>query len=143
MTTTVDAFDPRLALRRVGECVAVGAGLGGLYLATGLGIPCPLREATGIWCPACGGTRMLSAGLRGDLVGAFWWNPFAFVVLAVVALCTVAWAVEVAGGPRWRPLARWGGVSQTRLYWVLGAVAAVFMVVRNIPHWPPRIPFVG
>ncbi len=37
--------------------------------------PCLIYEKTGLWCPACGGTRAVLALLDGRIVPAFWWNP--------------------------------------------------------------------
>ena len=110
---------------------AVGVGIAGVYLTTGFGIPCPLAQM-GILCPFCGGTRMVAALVRGDVVAALHWNPFLFVGGIVAGVASVAWVVEVLGGPRLRLPASWGPMTQRRLYLVGGVVAAVFMVVRNL-----------
>ena len=46
--------------------------LSALFATTGFGLPCPFLALTGWQCPLCGGTRMGSALLHGDLVSAFW-----------------------------------------------------------------------
>lgn len=46
---------------------------------------CLLRLAVGLPCPACGMTRAWVHAVHGDLVGAFWLNPFGLVLLAMAA----------------------------------------------------------
>lgn len=70
-------------LRVLGIWLAVGL----VYLiwvrATGWGIPCPIHTVTGLECPGCGITRMLTALSRGDWAsaraanaGLFYLSPF-------------------------------------------------------------------
>ncbi|MGD9549118.1 MAG: DUF2752 domain-containing protein [Candidatus Krumholzibacteriia bacterium] len=77
---------------------------------------CPLREATGIPCPTCGGSHTLVALARGDPWTALGANPalcgfvlaFAVAVLwAALALAVPALRVDVRLGPRERRTARW------------------------------------
>lgn len=51
-------------------------------------VPCPLSDATGVPCPACGVTRAASSLLRGDVDGmvAQWPGMLLTVLLAVMAL---------------------------------------------------------
>lgn len=57
---------------------------------------CPLRQATGLPCPTCGGTRAALAAARGDLPAAFRLNP-----LVMVAACGVAlWLILRVGFAR-------------------------------------------
>lgn len=116
-----------------------GAALGGVYAGTGLGIPCPLKLATGWDCPLCGGTRMAAALLHGDVTAAFVYNPLALIGLVVAVLLGVAWLAELFGAPRWRlprSLGRriagvpgWG-------WWVVGLTVTVgYMLLRNLA-WP-------
>ena len=60
---------------------AFGIGVSTLYATTGFGFPCPFRELTGWECPFCGGTRLGSALLHGDVAAAFAYNPLVFVSL--------------------------------------------------------------
>lgn len=82
-------------------------------------ILCWFRRATGIACPACGGTRMAQSLASGDLPGAIAFNPLLFALVASL----VAWAalrlvwgrrLVVELHPRWR-----------RVGWSLVAVALV------------------
>ncbi len=62
-------------------------GLGLAYyiwiLVTGLVIPCFYLKTTGLFCPGCGVTRMFLSLLKLDIVGAFLYNPVAFVLFFV------------------------------------------------------------
>lgn len=126
-----EPFSAARALRTVGQVGLVGVGIGAVFAATGFGLSCGLIEF-GIYCPFCGGTRMVASALRGDLAGAFHWNPMLFIGGIVLGLVSLAWVVEVAGGPKLRTPRRWGPLTQKRLYVVGGVVAAVFMLVRNL-----------
>ncbi|GAA1830369.1 DUF2752 domain-containing protein [Microlunatus capsulatus] len=113
-----------------------GVGVSGVYAATGLGLPCPFLMATGWECPLCGGTRLGSALLHGDLVAAFLYNPVVLVGLVVVSVLGVLWTLEALGGPAVRLPARVATrvarVHPTR-WLVLGLVAAAaFVVLRNL-----------
>ena len=90
--------------------------------------PCPLHALTGLWCPLCGGTRMVAALVQGHWATALHDNAFALLVLAPLAAAGLAmWTADaVADRPRRRLLA--GGA-----WWALAGAALVFTVVRNLP----------
>ena len=83
--------------------LAAGLTLSAVYATTGVGVPCPFLALTGWSCPLCGGTRMGSALLHGDLSAAFAFNPLALIGVAVLAVLTALWGVAAAGGPAVRP----------------------------------------
>lgn len=120
-----------MALARVAGVGGVGAVITAVYVATGKGITCPSLRL-GFLCPFCGGTRMAAAVVRGDLGQAFGWNPFLFVGGVVLGLASLAWLVELLGGPQVRPPSRFGPITQTRVYWVLGVLALLFTLARNL-----------
>lgn len=84
----------------LGGFFGYGVGLSALYATTGYGLPCPFRAVTGWDCPFCGGTRLGSALLHGDLAAAWAFNPAVLVGLVIVSGLGVAWVVERFGGPR-------------------------------------------
>ncbi|MGI3784564.1 MAG: DUF2752 domain-containing protein, partial [Janthinobacterium lividum] len=96
-------FRARSALRPLVGFFAAGLGLSALYATTGVGVSCPFRAVTGWDCPLCGGTRMGSALLHGDVAEAFAFNPVALVVVALLGVLGVLWVVEALGGPAVRP----------------------------------------
>ena len=129
-------FRAARGLGYLGGLAASGVALSGLYVGTGLGLPCPFRMATGWDCPLCGGTRLGGALLRGDLVAAFLFNPVVLVGLVVLTVLGVLWSVEALGGPAVRLPAR-AAARAARVHptqWlVLGlVVAAAFVLLRNL-----------
>jgi hypothetical protein len=115
---------------------AFGIGVSTLYATTGFGFPCPFRELTGWECPFCGGTRLGSALLHGDVAAAFAHNPLVFVSLIAGILVGALWLVEALGGPKVRPPARWQAaarrISPTRWWIIVGVLAALYVVLRNL-----------
>ncbi|WP_434588562.1 DUF2752 domain-containing protein [Streptomyces sp. A5-4] len=88
---------------------------------------CPLLQLTGIYCPGCGGLRSAHGVATGDLAGAFGANAMAVVGYAI---CAALWAVWVVRSARGLPMR-----VQVKpvFWWSLGAVAAIFSIVRNLP----------
>ena len=105
---------------------ALAAGAAALLI---LRPPCLILESTGLYCGACGVTRMVEELLRGRWEAAFWQNPYMFFVLPLAALWLGGEALCYVRGrpPLWRR--RW------MLGVLLAAVAAgaVFTVLRNLP----------
>ncbi|MFI9231092.1 DUF2752 domain-containing protein [Streptomyces rimosus] len=123
----------KATLRRAAVAFGVGA-LGAAYLwhtnphePGHLLLPCPFRWATGLLCPACGGTRMAYDLMHGDLVGAFHDNAV-LLVLGVPAAAYVIgrWLYAGLRGRRFR--ARLGARGNA----VVLGIAAVWMLVRNL-----------
>ena len=116
--------------------LAAGLTLSAVYATTGAGVPCPFLALTGWSCPLCGGTRMGSALLHGDLSAAFAFNPLALIGVAVLAVLTALWGVAAAGGPAVRPprvLAEWAGRVGATRWLVIGlVVATAYAVLRNL-----------
>ncbi|MGI8458615.1 MAG: DUF2752 domain-containing protein [Propionibacteriaceae bacterium] len=105
-------FEVRRALLGLGAFGAVGVSVSTIYATTGVGLPCPLRTLTGWDCPLCGGTRLGSALLHGDVEAAFVANPLVLIGLGVLVVLGGLWIVEAIGGPRFRPPARVQTVSR-------------------------------
>jgi hypothetical protein len=93
-----------------------------------LPLRCPTKLVTGLECPACGGMRLAHDLLHGDLRAAAHDNLF-LLVAAPVLLALMA--DERRNGP-W---SQRRGRSRMTPY-AVGAVAATWMVVRNLPRWP-------
>ncbi len=88
---------------------------------------CPLLQLTGIYCPGCGGLRSAHAVATGDLAAAFGANAMAVVGYGVFAVLWAVWVVRAGRGIPVRITLR------PAHWWAIGAVAAVFSVVRNLP----------
>lgn len=129
-------FEAVGGLRWLVGYAAFGLGISTLYATTGFGFPCPFRELTGWDCPFCGGTRLGSALLHGDIAAAFAYNPLVFVSLVAGVLVGALWIVEALDGPRVRPPASWQNAARRigpTWWWIIaGIVAAVYVVLRNV-----------
>jgi hypothetical protein len=114
---------------------AVGTGavlVGGLaYLGLGdphrpnfIFPPCPFYALTGLYCPGCGGLRMMHDVLNGDLAAAVVDNVFALVGLPMLLVWIV---LRVRSGRPWMTPA--AAV-------VIIVAATAWTVVRNLPGFP-------
>lgn len=104
-------------------------GLVGVWLSeTGHGIPCIFHAVTGMQCPGCGVTRMLSALLHGDWRGAWESNAAVLtlspVLAGLVGLSLVRWIRT--GSAR---LPRWADAVTV----VCVVLLLLFTVARNLP----------
>ena len=129
-------FRPTAALRPLTGFFAIGLGLSALYATTGVGVVCPFRAVTGWDCPLCGGTRMGSALLHGDVATAFAFNPVALIGIAFLGVIGVLWVVEAVGGPVVRPPAgvrqRLRSTTPTQRLVVFFAFGVLYTVLRNL-----------
>jgi hypothetical protein len=91
---------------------------------------CPTKMLTGLDCPACGGLRMVRALLTGNWSAAVHDNVVLLACVPFVAYVWVRWLVAVLRGRAYS-----FAISRRGAYVILG-VAAVWMVVRNLPGWP-------
>lgn len=89
---------------------------------------CPLLALTGLYCPFCGGLRVVYDLSHFDLGGAMARNPLAVIGLPLVALLWLLWAQQAFTGRRLYRLPLW-------TTWASLAVLGVFMVLRNVPGW--------
>ena len=121
----IRAFAPAAVL------VATGAGL--LLVHTldpgepGNYPTCPWLMVTGTFCPGCGTLRMLHALTHGDVTTAVAMNPFALVMVVVLAAGWMAWAWQARWG---LPVATWVPQWAATGYLVL---TVVYWVARNLP----------
>ncbi len=94
---------------------------------------CPLKFVTGIDCPVCGSLRATHSLIQGHLGAAAGHNLL--FVLAVPFIVS-AWATWMAAAVGW-PVRRWR--VPARAWPALAVIAALFMVLRNVPapplHW--------
>ncbi len=90
---------------------------------------CVFLQATGLYCPGCGGLRAVNELAHLDIVAALSSNVFAVVLAVLTALIWAAWARSQATG---RPVAwdRW--ITPLNAYLLLGSMS-VFSVLRNTP----------
>lgn len=58
-------------------------------------LSCPLRWATGIPCPGCGGTRTALFLMRGNIWEALWTNPLSFLLIIFFAISGVWILIDI------------------------------------------------
>ena len=115
--------------------VLAGAATGFLYLvnphAHQVFLPCPFRLITGLYCPFCGGLRMVHDLAHGQLVAALHDDALALPLLAIAVL---AWLNVAVGSWLGRPVVR-----VRRPGWLWPAVVVVLVawtILRNLPFGP-------
>ena len=121
--------------RPLSGAMAAGSATAFLYLvnphAHQVFLPCPFRVLTGLYCPFCGGLRMVHDLAHGHAVQAFHDNALAIPLLLVAVLAWLNAAVECWRG---RPVVR-----LRRPAWLWPAVTVVLVgwtVLRNLPFGP-------
>lgn len=85
----------------------------------------------GLACPACGGTRAVSALFRGDLIAAVRLNPLVVLALVYVLLVLVALHMEVLFRLKWAHALR-KRMTDYRVIIGWTIATAIFTLVRNI-----------
>ncbi|MCM3886921.1 DUF2752 domain-containing protein [Frankia sp. R82] len=123
--------------RMVAAAVTAGAAAGLAYLAghnphnPTVPMPaCPIRHVTGLDCPACGTLRLTYDLLHGHWTQAVHDNVFVLAGAPLLVGLLARQARAVWRGDR-APL-------PPALAYGLGATAAAWMIIRNLPGWPLR-----
>jgi hypothetical protein len=91
---------------------------------------CPFHALTGLWCPGCGGLRMVHALLHGRLGEAAHDNVVLLAASPVLLGLLLAWSVTTLRGGRFRLRLR--PVVAVALF----ALVLAWFVVRNLPGFP-------
>ncbi|MFF5764383.1 DUF2752 domain-containing protein [Streptomyces tanashiensis] len=125
----------RSPVRRLAAPVATLAGVVAAFAYVGAVDPnepghypvCPLLRFTGVYCPGCGGLRSAYAFVHGDLPAALGANALAVVGYGAFAVVMTVWLIRAVRGVPMRL-----AVSPV-LWWGIGAVLALFTLVRNLP----------
>jgi hypothetical protein len=117
------------------EAVLAGAAAGFLYLVNPhshqVFLPCPFRALTGLYCPFCGGLRMVHDLAHGQLAAALHDDALA---LPLLLLAVLAWLNLAVGRWRGRPVVRVR--RPVWLYPALVVVLVAWTVLRNLPFSP-------
>ena len=116
--------------KRIFQVAAVCFGLAALSVLLLLWKPpCLILRFTGLYCPGCGGQRMMDAILHGDFLSAFRRNSFLFCLFPLLLFYLTWEAVRYVRGKsplyKRKPALFAGGIVLIS--------ALVFMILRNLP----------
>jgi hypothetical protein len=89
-------------------------------------LPCPFHLATGLLCPACGGTRVVYDLMHGHVAAAWSDNSALLLTSPYAVILLGCWIWSGLRGRRWHP--RIGRRTQAAIL----VAAVMWMVVRNI-----------
>jgi len=93
---------------------------------------CWFHKTTGLYCPGCGATRATHELLHGKVISALRHNALWTLGLPLALYVAVSEMLLLLGR---RPL--WGNpIRRCWFLWAVGAAAAIFFLLRNIPLWP-------
>jgi hypothetical protein len=87
---------------------------------------CPLRAATGLWCPLCGGLRATYSLAHADIAAALRENAVFVLALPVLFALWLEWVWRARRG---RPPRR---ITAQAVVWLV-VVCTLFTVLRNLP----------
>jgi len=107
--------------------------IGYILVLTLLKYRCPLHELFGIWCPGCGGTRMIVSFVHLDFYQAFRWNPFCFILLIVGLIYLITGIIIYI---RKRVII----VPTVKVWIFLIVLLVIYMIIRNIDMFSYLIP---
>lgn len=94
---------------------------------------CPFRFLFGLWCPGCGGTRMIKSLFHLDFYQAFRYNPLLFILL----ICGIIYLIiNIVLYIKKKALIK---PSVKILVFIL-ILLIVYMILRNIPLFSYLIP---
>lgn len=100
--------------------------------AFGLADGCVIKQATGFSCWSCGLTRMLDSLIRLDVVAAFRYNPYFFVITAIFLCYAVCFTLNALRKGYTGPL-----FPRPRIWYAVLFVITLltFTVLRNTPFY--------
>lgn len=90
---------------------------------------CLFKQVTTIPCPSCGSTRSVLSLLKGDLAGAFYWNPFGVLLISVLLIAPFWILYDLASQKESLLTAYVKAERFLRLKWV--AIPAILIVITN------------
>jgi hypothetical protein len=128
--------------RGLGSRVWVTVGLLAGTAWVGLGDPnqggffpkCVFYQATGHWCPGCGGLRAVHDLLHGDFAGAIRMNVVVTLVILPLSVFGLGWWWLRGLGFK-VPVPR----ISSRVAWILPTLLFAFWILRNIPALEPYL----
>ena len=100
-----------------------------IYTRFGVGIPCPVRVVTGLYCPGCGMFRAVGALLRGNVWQAIRYNALSVVLLPLLLVFSARRTI------RYIRTAAPALTSRAEMIVSIGvaSVSLLYAIARNLP----------
>lgn len=111
--------------------LVTGLAYAGLCSVTGVGIPCPVHYATGLYCPSCGVSRMLLNLLKLDFKTAFRYNQCLFFILPIIIIIILSGTIKYIKTGQTK-LNRF----QSFICILIIIILIAFGILRNLPSYP-------
>lgn len=94
---------------------------------------CWFRENFNIYCPGCGGTRMVKAILKFDFYQAFRYNPLIFMIIVGFLILFVLNFILILEKKKLI-------FPKEKHYVILAGIVVLYMLLRNIPIFDFLLP---
>ena len=94
---------------------------------------CPFLSLFHLYCPGCGGTRMVISMLHFDFYQAFRWNPLMFIVFCLIFIYIPTNLILYKKKKVW--------ILPSTYFWIgFIIILILYMILRNIPAFEYLIP---
>jgi len=90
---------------------------------------CIFKRLTGIPCPSCGSTRSVLSLLKGDVLAALYWNPFGFILMAIMVISPIWILYDLIGKKETLFQVYTNSEKFLKRKWV--AISAILIVLLN------------
>lgn len=100
--------------------------------------PCTLHEATGFYCPGCGGTRAICALFSGHIIASAFYHPFVAYALLLGGWFMLSQTIEKVShlrlriGMHYRPVYLWIGLSLILINFLVKNAVLIFFGITLI-----------
>ena len=105
----------------------------GLVFLCLINYSCPIHKYLNIYCPGCGGTRMLNSFVKGNFYQSFRWNPLLFIWFIVFLIYLIVFIIVYI---KKKVLL----VPSRKLFIILIVILLIFMIIRNMDLFSYLIP---
>ena len=95
-----------------------------VLIRNNFGIPCIIHKLTGLYCPGCGGTRMVISLIKLDIYQAFRYNMLLTIAIPFFILHLIC-----------RYIFKLKYKIPNYIWYLLIIVVIIFGILRNIPYF--------
>ena len=94
---------------------------------------CPFKELLHLWCPGCGGMRMIRSLIQLNFYQAFRYNPLLFILLIIGIFYIIFMTIYYI---KKKVLI----IPSYKTWIVILIILIIYMILRNIPSFNYLIP---